>query len=58
MGFLKHLILKVQSMNKYMDPAMVHKADQSQPMMQDMQKEMNTDMKQGMHMPSHSGSGE
>ena len=44
--------------NKYMDPAMVHKADQSQPMMQDMQKEMNNDMEQGMHMPSHSGSGE
>ena len=44
--------------NKYMDPAMVHHADQSQPMMQDMQKEMNNDMEQGMHMPSHSGSGE
>jgi len=26
--------------------------------MQDMQKEMNNDMEQGMHMPSHSGSGE
>jgi len=44
--------------NKYMDPAMAHNADQSQPMMQDMQKEMNNDMEQGMHMPSHSGSGE
>ena len=44
--------------NKYMDPAMVHHADQSQPMTQDMQKEMNNDMEQGMHMPSHSGSGE
>lgn len=44
--------------NKYMDPAMVHHADQSQPITQDMQKEMNNDMEQGMHMPSHSGSGE